>query len=377
MWGGRVEEWLPQGTKAKQYRVITEMKQIDAFLPPGDPIDQANEMWKGGKPLRRCDGEREMFSQGPCICAQDYGDDWHLQDAYSVCRTYTRLNVFIPELDLGLVRVETKGYHAACELTAAVDFIKAALDRSVGDIIAPIWLGLDYRERAERQFQVITVGLRGASMLELVTGQLPTLEGDPSRQLTSGPTEERMALPSGAQDNEVDEADEAEEIEEIEEIEEVNWISEINECSTLPELKEIRSRIVSSGAKLDQLTKDAFNAKSRALKTAAQRTAPKPEPEPDEQEPEYDDSGSGIQEQLNVPVSNPVKEIAKHLNENGEPTQSAEELWTMIMTEAGKLGWKRSDVVENYTNRMNHDPRGAEAKSYLVFLGLMRAGEFG
>lgn len=112
-WGGKVERWQPQGNGAPQFRVITEAEQIEAILPPGDPLSQANEMWNKGGCVRRCDGQTEQISRHPCLCLSEHGPEWHLlrQDLYTkdkVCAATSRLNVVLPDMpDVGVWRVET------------------------------------------------------------------------------------------------------------------------------------------------------------------------------------------------------------------------------------------------------------------------------
>lgn len=179
-WGGKVERWQPQGNGAPQFRVITEAEQIDAILPPGDPLSQANEMWNRGGCVRRCDGETELISRHPCLCLAEHGPEWHLlrQDIRTkdkVCAATSRLNVVLPDMpDVGVWRVETHSFYAANELAGTVDMV---LSGTGGKGLVPVTLRIEPRTRVAggqtKHFPVVVVELR-VTTRQALTGPLPT-----------------------------------------------------------------------------------------------------------------------------------------------------------------------------------------------------------
>lgn len=179
--GGNVERWQPQGNGAPQFRVITEAEQLEAILPPGDPLSQANEMWNKGGCARRCDGETEQISRHPCLCLAEHGPEWHLlrQDLYTkdkVCAATSRLNVILPDMpDVGVWRVETHSWYAANELAGTVDMV---LSGTGGKGLVPVTLRIEPRTRVAggktKQFPVVVVEIRGVTTRQALTGPLPT-----------------------------------------------------------------------------------------------------------------------------------------------------------------------------------------------------------
>lgn len=180
-WGGDVETWQPQGNGAPQYRVITKAEQIDALLPPGDPLNQYNEMWTKGGCQRRCDGETEQIKRRPCLCLAEFGEDWHLlrQDQYrkdKVCAATSRLNVVLPDMpDVGVWRAETHSFYAANEWGGTVDMV---LSGTGGKGLVPVTLRIEPRTRVAggqtKHFPVVVVEVRGITPRQALTGPLPT-----------------------------------------------------------------------------------------------------------------------------------------------------------------------------------------------------------
>lgn len=175
-WGGQVEQWTPLNSKIPQYRVITETESIDALLPPGDPLSQYNEMWSGGGCQRRCDGETEQLTRQPCLCAKQFGEDWHLQPKGRVCSATSRLNVMLPDMpDLGVWRAETHSFYAANEWGGTVDMV---LSGTNGKGLVPVALRIEPRQRVAngqtKKFPVVVVEVRGITPRQALTGPLPT-----------------------------------------------------------------------------------------------------------------------------------------------------------------------------------------------------------
>jgi hypothetical protein len=199
LWGGQVEAWTPQGAKDHAWRLITETESLDGILPPGDPLSQSYEMWSRGGCQRRCDGGTEQISGKPCLCRAQFGEEFHLQPPEQACRPHTRLNVILPDLpDLGVWRMETKGYYAANEIAAGVDLIRHATQ---GEVAVPVRLRIEPRKRVAqgktKQFPVIVVEIRGATAGQILAGQPATvaLAGGERHAIGTGTT---PALPAEA-----------------------------------------------------------------------------------------------------------------------------------------------------------------------------------
>lgn len=133
IWGGTVEPWdSPSGP---QFQVITTTDTITVAIPSGQSITQWLELWSGGGCQRRCDGEREILSDSPCLC--DDPNDPDRRD----CQPTTRFNVMLPELsDLGQWRLESHGFYAAAELGGIADLLAQA-----GAAYVPARLRLEQR----------------------------------------------------------------------------------------------------------------------------------------------------------------------------------------------------------------------------------------
>jgi Recombination directionality factor-like len=209
-WGGKVEQWQPQGNGAPQFRVITERESIDALLPSGDPLSQNNEMWNKGGCARRCNGETELISRKPCLCMREFGEEWYLlrQDTYrkdKVCAATSRLNVILPDMpDLGVWRAETHSFYAANEWSGTVDMV---LSGTGGKGMVPVSLRIEPRTRVAggttKHFPVVVVEIRGITPRQALSGPLSTaLALDPSGTqplaIEAAPRPDYLALAEGA-----------------------------------------------------------------------------------------------------------------------------------------------------------------------------------
>lgn len=213
LWGGKVERWQPLGSGSQQWRVITTAKSIDAILPPGDPLSQANEMWSKGGCARRCDGVTEQLSDRPCLCLAQHGENWFERKKGTVCAPTTRLNVMLPDLpDLGVWRMETHGYYAANEIAGQIDMLLSATG---GKALVPVALRIEPRQRVAngetKKFPVIVVEVRGMTARQALAGQVPqiaieggmaavpertAIEAAPKAPAPSGPSQDFLKLAS-------------------------------------------------------------------------------------------------------------------------------------------------------------------------------------
>ncbi len=130
VFGGEVKEWEGQ---QGQYELYTTVDSLPILLMPGQAISQHYELWSGGGCKRRCDGEQESLSDGPCLCDPEARE----------CKPHTRLNVLLPDVaGVGVWRLDTQGYYAAIELTGTVDLLELATTRGV---LLPARLRIDQR----------------------------------------------------------------------------------------------------------------------------------------------------------------------------------------------------------------------------------------
>jgi hypothetical protein len=174
LWGGEPEQWSPLNSTISQWRVITKASSIEALITPGDPLNQYNEMWSKGGCQRRCDGETELLTRQPCLCARQFGEDWHTQPKGRVCSTTSRLNVMLPELTgMGMWRAETHSFYAAQEWGGMVDMVLAGTG---GKGFVPVTLRIEPRQRVAngetKKFPVVVVELRGVTPRQALAGPM-------------------------------------------------------------------------------------------------------------------------------------------------------------------------------------------------------------
>jgi hypothetical protein len=174
LWGGEPEQWSPLNSTIGQWRVITKASSIEALITPGDPLNQYNEMWSKGGCQRRCDGETELLTRQPCLCAARFGEDWHQQKKDTVCSTTSRLNVMLPDLSgMGMWRAETHSFYAAQEWGGMVDMVLAGTD---GKGFVPVTLRIEprqvVREGKTKKFPVVVVELRGVTPRQALAGPM-------------------------------------------------------------------------------------------------------------------------------------------------------------------------------------------------------------
>ncbi|MEV5619458.1 recombination directionality factor [Streptomyces bacillaris] len=176
LWGGEAEQWTPLNSNITQWRVITKASSIEALITPGDPLNQYNEMWSAGGCQRRCDGETELLSRQPCLCARQFGEDWHTQPKGRVCSATSRFNVMLPDLSgMGMWRAETHSFYAASEWGGMVDMVLAGTD---GKGFVPVTLRIEprqvVRDGKTKKFPVVVVELRGVTPRQALAGPMST-----------------------------------------------------------------------------------------------------------------------------------------------------------------------------------------------------------
>lgn len=161
VYGGEVQEW--EGHEG-QWKLYTQTDALPILLLPGQTLSQSYEIWSGGGCQRRCDGEQEQISDGPCLCDPENRE----------CKPHSRLSVMLPDVPgLGCWRLDTQGYYAAIELAGAVDLLEMATARGV---LLPARLRIDQRTSLRagqtRHYPVPTLDLdiRPLEMIQIARG---------------------------------------------------------------------------------------------------------------------------------------------------------------------------------------------------------------
>lgn len=167
LYGGEPHIWVGAPVDGEVWEVFTETSVIPVVVPPAAAaMSQFFETWSGGGCTRRCDGQRELISEAPCICATENE---------TTCKPTTRLNVILQELPgLGVWRLESHGWYAATELAGTVEVCMTAATR--GQLL-PAVLRLEQRQikrvgETVKKFAVPVLDIQlTPSALGLVVGQ--------------------------------------------------------------------------------------------------------------------------------------------------------------------------------------------------------------
>jgi hypothetical protein len=136
LYGGTVQPWAERDG---EYEVVTATAELPILLLPGQTLSLWYETWSAGGCQRRCDGEREILTDAPCVCDTESGD--------RTCKPTTRLSVMLPDVPgLGCWRTESHGYYAAVELSATAAMLERAT--ALGQLL-PARLRIDQRRKVE------------------------------------------------------------------------------------------------------------------------------------------------------------------------------------------------------------------------------------
>jgi hypothetical protein len=168
------------------------------MLIPGQELSQDWEMWgapSGGGAvscLRRCDGYREIFSDGNCLCSANYDERRDLAAKGKACKPTTRLSVLLAHVEgIGCWRLETHGFYAAVELAGAAHILQRATEQGV---LLAARLRLDQREARRagqvRKFPVPVIEVDGITPTEMLA-----IAGGVSGSTAALPPAPQQALP--------------------------------------------------------------------------------------------------------------------------------------------------------------------------------------
>jgi len=236
LYGGQVQPWTPANGGPSAWEVITDTARLPVMVPP-QSVSQWYELWAGGGCQRRCDGQREILTESPCICGPASED--------RECKPTTRLNVVLSDVPgIGVWRLESHGYYAAVELPAVADM----LAQTSGYIRA--WLALEERT-AKRDGQTRR-------------WMVPTLEVDITpAELMSGNTTPGVEASSR------------------------DWVGEVRRAGSLDELRALYAQAREAGAPAGLA--EAMKTRAEEISTAqAPAVAAPPTPETQEDDGDTD-----------------------------------------------------------------------------------------
>jgi hypothetical protein len=329
LYGGTVEEWTPANGGPSGWEVITDSARLPVLVPP-QPVSQYYELWSGGGCMRRCDGQREILSESPCLCDPDPED--------RECAPTTRLNVVLREVEgIGVFRLESHGYYAAAELPAVAEM----LAQTSGYVSA--WLALEER-----------TAKRGGQTRRWM---VPTLEVDITpAQLMSGQGGVSPAVATG-QEPEVASGQGAPALESGAEGTLRPWLDRLGQASTSGEVRELYREAVAAGVM------------SQTLSTAMREVAASL---PDGQAEEVAEEVATVEAEAEAPAE-PVGAYTDAGNHE-DARARAEAAWMQIITTAGD-GWTTSELNDAFAVRYAGTlPGSADAGQLREFLADLQAG---
>lgn len=233
LYGGKVEPWQPPKGN-QQWQVITTSTEVPVMVPPQNPAEsQWYEAWSKGGCLRRCDGQREIISGGPCVCDPDPQE----RD----CKMHTRIQVLLEEVPgLGVWRVDTGSYYAALELPSVTAILAGAKGLIPGRLI------LDQRSRTTGgktfNFAVPVLDIAEFTPGELLSGKVPELAAERRAAAIDG--QKRAAIAAGP-----------------------DWSWMLGDARTIPQLQSVWEQAGEAGAIDDEL-RAAFAARAAEIREA-------------------------------------------------------------------------------------------------------------
>ncbi len=200
IYGGKVEQWKPQGDGGMQWRLMNEeLTSLDAIIPPHrDPLDQAYEKWSRGGKQARCNGETVENLGRPCVCKAQWGPRfWENAPAQQACKLHSRLNIWIPEIrDIGVWLLETKGANAGAELPGFVDMLQAMFGNRVA-VPVSLWLvpGKTREKGKLKLYTKVEIALRGMTSMGAAARIMAA--APEHAELGTGASEDRLAIEAG------------------------------------------------------------------------------------------------------------------------------------------------------------------------------------
>lgn len=245
LYGGTVQPWTPANGGQPQWEVVTTSNRLPILVPP-QPVTQWYELWSGGGCQRRCDGEREVLTEKPCMCDPD--------PTQRMCKPTTRLNVVLKDVEgIGVWRLESHGYYAAVELPESAEFLARA-----GGYVSG-WLSLEARSAKRdgktRNWMVPTLEIDITPAALLASG-LPTgpALGTGQQAAAALTGSAPAALPAGQADD-------------------TAMLAAIAAATTLDQLREIYAGARDSGAVMTPAVEQAFTRKVAEVRQLEEQLA--------------------------------------------------------------------------------------------------------
>lgn len=156
LFGGTIIDF-PQG-RVDKFCLVTDVTELPVAVTATEET-QWMEHWQEGKCVLRCDGctivgPRTSPQRGkPCLCRRKYPVEEDRIEAAKkqlACAIQTRVSMMIPDApDLGLWRLDTKGFYAATELPLTLRFLRFCLARGMAKIDCT--LAIEQRKNGEGQ----------------------------------------------------------------------------------------------------------------------------------------------------------------------------------------------------------------------------------
>lgn len=192
LYGGSVVEWH-DAPNPGFYQVTTDSAELPVLIPPIPTlVSQYYEAWSGGGCKRRCDGETELLSGGPCKCTDE------TRGTKDGCKVTTRISVMLPQLPgLGLWRLESHGWNAATTLPGTVELLAGQ-----GRFIQAV-LRLEQRSEKKdgktKRYVVPVIDIPDMTLGALIEEGSPALMLGGTAPLPPNVKVERPALPTPAE----------------------------------------------------------------------------------------------------------------------------------------------------------------------------------
>lgn len=170
-WGGVPAEWVGAPGEGTQYELVTETGELEVYVPKQDVAGkQLLELYTKGGVQRRCDGTTELRSGRSCMCDPDD----------RACTPTTHVLFILPQIpDIGTWRLVSRGWNAAAELPATVDFLGQVSETSAPPLAT---LAIETRtsvvDGKTKHFSVPVLRVP-YTLVELRRGGVPVLEGRP------------------------------------------------------------------------------------------------------------------------------------------------------------------------------------------------------
>ncbi len=342
--GGTVTPW--QGNAGPEFEVVTKATEIAVYVPP-QRIDPNFELWGKGYRSRMCDGDVERIRQTPCMCeaaakaryeqrGREGPADGRFERTKDDCKPTTRMSLMIADISsgIGTFRLESHGWNAASELPALAEAIASA------PAPIPATLRLEQRESGRLVIE------NGRERVDPRKYAVPVLDFSglfTPRQAFSGQIEAAVQAAIGGAGRPAIAAEP-----EPSRLSADRVIELADLCQNLPQVQQLWR-----DAARDEVLTDAVQ---EVLKARGAVFAPPPE------------AASVVPE---APAVEPV--AVEVVDVETEPDK--DETWAAIMREAGKHGWKLSQVEKVYAARMGHDSSDADGWQMVAFLTALQNGE--